>query len=151
MSTYTNRSDLLAPESLLAYILDTASGLEREMDRALSNTRGITFREYRLVSVIAAAGSTGLPRIDLAHAVGLTASAVTRALRPLEKLGYLETARGERDAGESLAKITKGGTELLSDAQKILNEQLAGLPIEEIGDARLSTFTEVLHLLAARR
>ncbi|NKC01676.1 MAG: MarR family transcriptional regulator [Pseudomonadales bacterium] len=151
MSTRNNSSASSNPEVLLAHILDTAAGLEREMDRALSFTRGITFREYRLVSVLADAGSKGLPRIDLANAVGLTASAVTRALRPMEKLGYVETVRGQRDARQSLAKITKGGAELLSDAQQILHDQLAGLPLEDIGEARLDIFVEVLDLLQARR
>jgi len=40
--------------------------------------------------------------VDLAAAVGLTPSAVTRALRPLEKLGCVATQKSERDARRSL-------------------------------------------------
>lgn len=132
----SNRPSALAESTVLEF-LDTASQLERRLDRALS-IRGISFSEYRLLNALSAAGEVGCARIDLAGAVGLTASAVTRALKPLEKLGYLATSRNERDARQSLATITPGGAELLEDARGALRDLLGQLPLNGLSRAQLA-------------
>lgn len=88
-------------ETTVLEFLETAYALDRRLDRALSNARGISFSEYRLLRTLSKSGAVWFPRVDLAYAVGLTASAITRALKPLEKLGYVTAERGER--GISLA------------------------------------------------
>ncbi|MEO1246250.1 MAG: MarR family transcriptional regulator [Pseudomonadota bacterium] len=109
-------------ETVVMHILDTAGAFERRLDSALSLSRGITFSEYRLLRSLATADSQGLTRVALANAVSLTPSAVTRALKPLEKLGYVETSKNKRDARQSLASLTSGGRELLSDADGVLQD-----------------------------
>src|ERR1700736_2569853 len=111
-------------EATVLQFLETASALERDLDRALSSTRGVSFSEYRLLRALANAYTGGSSRIDLANAVGLTASAVTRALKPIEKLGYVVTEKGERDARQSRAVITTAGRELLDDTQGALHDVL---------------------------
>ena len=66
-------------------------------------------------------------RVDLAQLVGLTASAVTRALKPLEKIGLVTTHKSERDARLSLARLTAAGEELVRDAQTVVNEQIGAM------------------------
>lgn len=56
--------------------------------------------------------------------VGLSPSAVTRALRPLESLGMTKTVKNERDARLALATLTPQGEELLSDAIGVLEDVL---------------------------
>ena len=137
-------------EEVVMQILDTAAVLERGMDNALSFTRGITFSEYRLLRTLQAA-EHGLTRVALAQAVSVTPSGVTRALKPLEKLGYVTTVKNDRDARQSLAKLTKGGHELLSDATGVLTDFLAGLGIEHIDEAHLLVLEQVLTQLRASR
>ena len=79
-------------------------------------------------------------RVELAQAVGLTPSAVTRALKPLEKLCYVETLKSDRDARRSLACLTDSGRELLSDAEGIARDVLQSLPIETLSSAGLDGF-----------
>lgn len=119
--------------------LDTAANLVHRLDRALS-VRGISFSEYRLLRTLASAKTAGCARIDLALAVGLTPSAVTRALKPLEKLGYVSNQRNERDARQSLATLTAGGGELLADAQTMLEDHLRGLRLNGLSQQAVSEF-----------
>ncbi len=101
--------------------------LERRLDGALSSIKGISFAEYRLMRGLADAPSGQASRVDLAEAVGLTPSGVTRALRPLEKLGFIETARSNRDARLALASLTDQGLELVSDASGVVDDVAAQL------------------------
>ncbi|WP_373084210.1 MarR family winged helix-turn-helix transcriptional regulator [Sneathiella sp.] len=132
----------LAPhtEQTVLQFLDTASALERRLDRILSSTKGVSFSEYRLLMALSEANPTGCPRIDLANRVGLTASAVTRALKPLEKIGCVTTERSERDARQSLAVITPAGRDLLADAQAILRDALRDLPVNSLSSPKLTEF-----------
>jgi len=127
-------------EHTVLELLDAASSLNRRLDCVLSNSRGISFSEYRLLSTLSKAGKGGIPRIDLANAVGLTASAVTRALKPLEKLGYVRTDRNERDARQSLAVITPAGLKLLEDAQGVLEDTLRELPLNTLSPQKITEF-----------
>ena len=122
-------------KNLAFELLDAAGYLERRLDRALSTIRGLSFSEYRLLRALAAQPDARAMRVELAQAVGLTPSAVTRALKPLEKLSYVETIKSDRDARRSLACLTESGRELLSDAEGIARDTLVSLPIEALEEA----------------
>lgn len=130
-------------------VLDTAAALERGMDGALSFSRGVTFSEYRLLRTLQDA-ERGLTRVALANLLSVSPSGVTRALKPLEKLGYVTTVKNERDARQSLAMLTEGGRELLSDVRGVLNDYLNGLDIESISEVQLSALEQVLKTLRDR-
>ncbi len=119
-------------------LLDVAARIERRLDNALSMARGISFSEYRLLKAIAGAGERGVMRVDLAESVGLTASAVTRALRPLEKIGVIATEKHERDARCSLAKLTPAGAELLRDAESVVADGLDAIPMKGLSLEKLA-------------
>jgi len=140
-------TNLLAPqtESSVLQLLDVAANLERRLDRALSMIRGISYREYRLLKTLAQNSDDGLTRVALAEMVGLTPSAITRALKPLEKIGLVNTIKGERDARQSKAKITSAGMELLDDAQGVLNDVYAGLPFNSVNAQRVNDFQQRLN------
>jgi len=101
--------------------------LERRFDGALSTIKGISFAEYRLLRQLDGAPIGGISRVDLADAVGLTPSGVTRALRPLEKLGFVQTVKSERDARRALASLTEAGIELTNDASGVVDDVAAQL------------------------
>jgi DNA-binding MarR family transcriptional regulator len=133
-------TNMHAREDLMFTLLETADRLERRLDRTLSNTRGISFREYLLLRTLSRAHQQAATRVDLAAAVGLTPSAVTRALRPLEKLGCVDTQKSERDARRSLASLTAAGAELLADAQGAVDDLLAGLDLDGVDHQALLAF-----------
>ena len=124
-------------EDAVLVLLDVAARIERRLDNALSMARGISFSEYRLLKAIAGAGERGMLRVDLAESVRLTASAVTRALRPLEKIGVVATEKHERDARCSLAKLTPAGAELLRDAESVVADGLDAIPMKGLSLEKL--------------
>ena len=137
-------------ESLVLEFLETASTLERKLDRALSYTKGVSFSEYRLLKTLYELNAGGLPRINLAKAVGLTASAATRALKPLEKIGLVTSKRSERDARQSLVSITSAERESLEDARAILLDTLRGLPANTLSDLKAAEFKARLNEMKVR-
>lgn len=110
-------------------LLRVSGQVERALDRRLSSLRGISFSEYQLVRELAASPGGAAARVDLATAVGLTPSAVTRALKPLEKLGYVTTERSERDARRALATLTPAGVELLADAESAVDDSVEAIAV----------------------
>ena len=134
-----------AQDALLS--LATAWGrLERRLDASLSNVRGISFAEYRILQVLASAPDGRASRVDLATAVGLTPSGVTRALRPLEKIRVVTTQRSDRDARLALASLTKAGREMYDDASGVVDDVL-GLVLRRV-DKKKPTLSDVLEELS---
>ena len=101
--------------------------LEKQLDSNLGAIRGVSLAEYRLLRALADAPSSWASRVDLAHAVGLTPSGVTRALQPLEKLGLISTAKSKRDARLTLASLTPAGQELVNDSSAVVNDTMQSL------------------------
>lgn len=101
--------------------------VEKRLDSSLGSIRGISLAEYRLLRALSDAPSSWASRVDLAHAVGLTPSGVTRALRPLEKLGFISTAKSKRDARLALASLTPAGQELVEDASGVVNDTMRSI------------------------
>ncbi len=111
------------PELVLA-VVGAAANLERIIDGNLSAIKGISLAEFRLLSAIDQAPARRASRADIARVVGLSPSAVTRALRPLERLGMTKTVTNARDARLALATLTPQGEELLTDAIGVLDDVL---------------------------
>jgi DNA-binding MarR family transcriptional regulator len=133
---------------LVFSLLAAASGIERRLDRSLGAIKGITFREYQLLRALQQAHESTATRVDLARLVDLTPSGVTRALKPLEKLGYLSTSKDERDARRSLATLTKAGHELVSDASGVVADVVEGLPLSALKPATTADVMSVLQRLS---
>jgi len=127
-------------QHIIMTLVDSALHVERRLDRALSSIRGISFSEYRLLSRLASFHEQTAMRVDLAQAVGLTPSAVTRALKPLEKIGYVTTIKSSRDARRSLASLSPSGKTLLIDANSVVNDVAGEMPLEALNSESLVQF-----------
>jgi DNA-binding MarR family transcriptional regulator len=112
-------------QSLILEITSAARRVERRLDAELSNIVGLSFAEYRLLKSLAEAPSGRLSRVDLGAATGLTASGATRALRPLERIGVVETSSDDRDARRALAGLTAAGRRLVTDASAVVDDAAA--------------------------
>lgn len=114
-------------QQFLLAVVALADRADRRASSSLSNIKGISLAEYRLLRALADAPNVQASRVALSESVGLTASGVTRALVPLEKIGYVQTIRDERDARKALASLTSAGVELVDDASGVLDDFTAGL------------------------
>ena len=120
-----NDSDAASGEDLVLALGAAWSALERAVNAGLGSIRGISLAEYRLLRALADAPRSRSSRVELARAVGLTPSAVTRALRPLEDLGFIATVKNERDARLALAMLTPAGEELVADASSVVRDTMS--------------------------
>lgn len=143
MDTQTDIGQAFALEFAAAW-----NRLERRLDSNLGSIRGVSLAEYRLLRALADAPNSQASRVDLAQMVGVTASGVTRALRPLEKLGVVSTVKSERDARLAIATLTSAGQELVRDASSVVNDTMAViLERSPKVSAKLSKLTELLRHL----
>jgi len=118
----------ISSELTLALAFSAAwNRLERRLDKSLGAIRGISLAEYRLLRALGDAPGSQASRVDLAEAVGLTPSGVTRALRPMEKLSIVSTVKSKRDARLAIAALTPAGRELLDDASDVVDDTMKAL------------------------
>ena len=93
----------------------TQSVVAKRFDARLS-LHSISLSDFMILLHLNSAPEQKLRRVDLAEMVGLSASAVTRKLAPLEKIGMVKRESNERDARVSFVKLAKGGKRTLKDA-----------------------------------
>lgn len=127
------------------FALLAASGkIERRFDRVLSAVRGVSFTEYFLLKRLKEQPNGTASRVDLAAAVHLTPSAVTRALKPLEKIGLVVSQKNERDARQTVAKLTDAGEELLTDVEAVISDEISALSLPASESKALTGLLEEL-------
>lgn len=85
---------------------------------------GASFSEFVILRAVEAEGEQGIRRVDLAERVGLSISGITRALQPLEKLGYVETQDETLDARVRKVVLSKSGSELFADISKDVQRRM---------------------------
>lgn len=90
----------------------------RRIDGKLSSVHGLSFGDFTILYHLKHAHEARLRRIDLAEFMGLTASAVTRALLPLEKIGLVDRQSDLRDARVGYACLTLAGHQLFAYASQ---------------------------------
>ncbi|MFT5482512.1 MAG: DNA-binding MarR family transcriptional regulator [Halieaceae bacterium] len=100
---------------------------------------GISFTELLVMHQLNRTPLKTMRRIDLAASIGLTASGVTRLLKPMEKIGLVEKEMNARDARVSLVKLASGGQTIYDEAfasseqcAKSLSESLSRTQLTEL-------------------
>ena len=88
---------------LLFSLSGTVGKLTKKADRALG-VHGISLSEFMVLHHLNYAQNHIMTRTELADAVNLTASGITRLLTPMEKIHLVEKEKNSRDARVSLAK-----------------------------------------------
>ncbi|HTE45535.1 MAG TPA: MarR family transcriptional regulator [Gemmatimonadaceae bacterium] len=90
--------------------------LSRTIDRRLGGLHGLSFADFMILLELRGASGTRMRRVELSEALGLTPSAVTRALIPLEKIGLVSRQPDPHDARVGYATLTKAGRRVLDEA-----------------------------------
>jgi DNA-binding MarR family transcriptional regulator len=119
------------------------ASLVRRLDGQLGALHGLSFGDFAVLLEISRAPTGRLRRVDLAECLGLTASAVTRMLIPLEKIGLVSRQKDKHDARVGYAALTKAGERVLKEA--VATAELASreaLPSD--AGSRLATLSETL-------
>jgi DNA-binding MarR family transcriptional regulator len=90
--------------------------LLRELDAELERTHGLSLPEYDVLSQLDAAADRRMRMADLAEAVLLTRSGMSRLVDRLEARGLVERSRCPSDARGLNASLTDAGAALLEQA-----------------------------------
>lgn len=89
------------------------TGLSRRMDARLG---GLGWSDFLILYTLSTADGKRMRRVDLADAIGLTASGITRLLLPMEKVGLVRREAHDGDARVSYVALAPGGEIKLSEA-----------------------------------
>lgn len=89
--------------------------MNRRFDSGLG---GLGFNEFVILLHLSRAENERMRRIDLADAIGLTASGVTRILLPMEKVGLVNKEANAEDARSSLVSLAPGGRRKLEEGME---------------------------------
>jgi len=126
MTTISAVSDSLR---LCVSLFRAQAVLSRRFDGRLGSWHGLSFGDFIVLLQISRAEDGRLRRVDLARELGLTASAVTRILIPLEKIGLVSRQNDENDGRVGYAVLTKAGREVLREAlesAELISEEVVG-------------------------
>jgi DNA-binding MarR family transcriptional regulator len=119
------------------------AALVRRFDGRLGTLHGLSFGDFVLLLHLSRAPAGKLRRIDLAEQLGVTASAVTRALIPLERIGLVTRQRDLRDARVGYAALTKSGQRVLQESMSSA-ELISEAVVPATNEPRLRSLTEML-------
>ncbi len=120
--------------------------VSRQLDNSLGAVHGIGLTEYMVLQQLVNAPHKTLRRIDLADAIGRTASGITRMLRPMEKIGLVDKDTSPRDARVSLARITVSGERVYDESSVTVNQQSQSL-LSGLDGGKLDEFLKLLEAL----
>lgn len=124
-------------------LVRAGSVMSRGVEAGLGHVSGLGFTDLMIMRRLA---ESEVPprRVDLAERMGLTASGVTRALVPLEKLGLIDRMRDPRDARASRASLTEAGLERLGEATEAATEQARRLLAARLEGAEIAELGRIL-------
>ena len=119
MSSQVLSPQVVAERELSAWIrfLRAHAAVTRQLSARLEAQHGLTLSDFDVLVQLYYAPDRRLRRVDLARAVILTASGITRLLDGLERAGWVEKARCESDARVTYAVLTEAGVERFEAAQ----------------------------------
>ncbi|MEJ8642011.1 MarR family transcriptional regulator [Streptomyces sp. MS1.HAVA.3] len=90
--------------------------LSSSLDKRLTRQHGVSVSEFTALSTLAEAGSSGVRMQDLADAIGLNQSTVSRLVARLESSGLATREVSERDRRCTYAMITEQGNAIAEEA-----------------------------------
>ncbi|MEV6017068.1 MarR family transcriptional regulator [Streptomyces sp. NPDC051997] len=96
-------------------LMKAQAALVKRFDASLGGLHGVSLADFTMLLRLSQAPGDRMRRVDLAEALGLTASGVTRGLVPLERIGLVRRDADARDARVAYAALTETGRERLAE------------------------------------
>lgn len=136
-----------APDALgFCLLLSRACArLELSMADKLGDFHGLDFADFSLLHRLAGAPDGRVAMVNLAQALGMTLSSLTRKLVQLEKVGLAQRDSGLGADGSRCANLRPGGKRLVQEAEVTVRAVCA----QALGPATLAHLPEMALALAA--
>ncbi|MFE6055616.1 MarR family winged helix-turn-helix transcriptional regulator [Kitasatospora sp. NPDC056446] len=103
------------PLDIALRLVRAQTAVVKRFDAGLGGPHGVSLSDFTMLLHLAQAPGGRMRRVDLAEALGLTASGVTRGLAPLERIGLVAREAAARDARVAYAALTPVGRERLAE------------------------------------
>jgi DNA-binding MarR family transcriptional regulator len=129
--------------------LATHSAITRELEARLMGAHGLTLSDYDVLVQLARAPERKLRNIDLAKAVVLTRSGVTRLVDGLEKDGLVARSSCPSDKRGTFVALTDVGLERLRTATGTHIAAVRELFVERLGNDGVEQMDVLLRALPA--
>jgi DNA-binding MarR family transcriptional regulator len=129
-------------------LLRAYSATARLLSPALLEEHGLTLNDYEALKLLAGAEGRRMRRVDLAAALSLTASGVTRLLEGLEEDGLVERATCPHDRRVAYAQLTGDGAATLRAASCGHAAAIGSLLEESLTEPELEALAELLGRVA---
>ena len=122
-------------------------GVTGQLNALLLQQHGLTISDFEVLAVLSQAEEQSMRRIDIAEAVVLSPSGVTRLLKGLENSGWVEKRACVTDARVSYAKLTESGQAKLDEAAASHLETIRGFLADLYSPDELEKLRELLSRL----
>lgn len=120
------------------------AGLTGDLNARLQEEHGLTINDYEVLLLLSHADERRMRRVDLARAVKLSASGVTRLLDGLQKQGYVDRATCTEDARVTYAVLTEAGLAKLREASESHLEAIRATLSDRYSAKELDALAELL-------
>lgn len=127
--------------------LKAHSAISRRLERDLADEHGLTLSDYDVLVQLSLAPGRSLRPVELARAVLLTRSGITRLVQGLERAGFVERVDCPDDARGFLVGLTPPGLELIRTARATHLEGVAELFSDRYSDEELEALSQLLERL----
>lgn len=109
---------------------------------------GLELSQVPVMATVAVSGDTGISIGELARALVLDRTTVTRVIRPLERAGFLRVARSLDDARSKIVVVTRAGERVVRAAYPLW-ERTTKRVREVFGAGRIDALNAELTALVA--
>jgi DNA-binding MarR family transcriptional regulator len=120
------------------------AAVRRSVAAKLQVAHGLTVNDYEALSLLARAEGSCMRRVDLANALQLSASGVTRLLDGLEEQGLVRKKACSTDGRVTYAVLTKAGRRRLDQASSAHTAVVTALFEEHYTPKELALLAELL-------
>jgi DNA-binding MarR family transcriptional regulator len=136
----------LSPEQLEAWtrFLRAHSSITRELEGQLGSGHELTLSDYDVLVQLAQAPGRRLRPVELARAVLLTRSGVTRLVHGLERAGLVERIPSPEDLRGSLVQLTPAGRDVLRRASRTHLQGVRERFADRFDATELATLSDLL-------
>jgi DNA-binding MarR family transcriptional regulator len=146
VSTAQHTRRELSPEQLEAWtrFLRAHSSITRELEAQLGSGHELTLSDYDVLVQLAQAPGRRLRPVELARAVLLTRSGVTRLVHGLERAGLVERIPSPDDLRGSLVHLTAEGRDALRRASRTHLQGVRERFADRFSDDELRALSDLL-------
>lgn len=135
--------------SAVLRLLRVQAALETRFTASLGSVHGLALNELVFLMNLERAPLGRMRRVDLAAALAISQSSVTRMAIPLEKIGLVARDTDPRDARVGYLSLTEAGRQRVEEARTTLDRMSEAVFTDRWTDEEVATLSDLLGRLAS--